>query len=433
MSNTAIEFSGVTKIYNIRERGSFSGGQHRTIKDSFSRSMNKIRQKFKMNQSNDLSNNYNDYIRAVDNVSFKVKKGEALGIIGANGSGKTTILRLLANVTKPSSGEISVLGKIAPLLSVGAGFHAELTGRENVYLNATILGLTKKEIDERYEKIVSFAELERFMDTPVKRYSSGMYVRLGFAVAVNIDPDIFLIDEILSVGDLSFQRRCLDTMGMIRKTDKSIVFISHNISAVKGLCDRVIWMDKGKNRQEGDPSEVISAYTSYMTSKSQFIGDTSYKGGKTRWGTGEAKFTNVELLNSEGKKAASFVPGDEIRVKLEYEAYEKIDSPAFWVGIINDGGVTVFGSYYNKERVGEYLIDEGEGVIECTIDSTLMRPGNYSVMVGIAGELGTLMIDRIGKATEFFIKPNKPDGFEKFYNYGAPGLCNFFHEWEKVR
>jgi len=423
MNNPAIEFSGVTKIYSIRERG------YRTFRDSFSRSLNKVRQKFKRNPNNDLSSNDNNIIHALNNVSFGVDRGEALGIIGANGSGKTTILRLLANVTEPSSGEISVSGKVAPLIHVGAGFHPELTGRENVYLNATIMGLSKDEIDKKYEDIVSFAELERFMDTPVKRYSSGMYVRLGFAVVANIDPDIFLIDEILSVGDLAFQRKCLNTMSKIRKTDKSIVFVSHNISAVKGLCDRVIWLNKGEITREGDPSEVISAYTSYMTSKSQFVQDTSYIGGKTHWGTGEARFTNVELLNSEGKKADIFVPGDEITVRLEYKANKRIDSPVFWIGIINDDEVKVFGSHYNKERVGEYIIKE-KGALNCTIDTRLLRPGNYYVMVGVYGEFG-LAYDRIGRACTMTIMYKKKKGYEKYYGYGAPGIVNLPHKWTK--
>jgi lipopolysaccharide transport system ATP-binding protein len=426
MNKPAIEFSGVTKIYSIRERG------YQTLRDSFSRSLNKFRQKFKSNSNNNLSNTENNYIRAIDDVSFKVDRGEALGIIGANGSGKTTILRLLAKVTIPSSGEISVSGKVAPLIHVGAGFHPELTGRENIYLYATIMGLSKQEIDEKYNDIVSFAELERFMDTPVKRYSSGMYVRLGFAVVANIDPDIFLIDEILSVGDLRFQRKCLNTMSNIRKTDKSIVFVSHNLSSVKGLCDRVIWLDKGEIRKEGVPSDLISAYTSYMTSKTQFVQDTSYIDGKTRWGTGEVRFTNVELLNSEGKRTNIFAPGDEITVRLEYKANKRINSPVFWVGIINDNEVKVFGSYYNKERVGEYFI-KGKGALNCKIDSRLMRPGSYYVMAGIYGEVGNLAIDRIGRACTFTIRDEKVGDFERLYGYGAPGVINIRHEWVRNR
>jgi len=422
MNSTAIKFSGVTKIYSIRERG------YRTFRDSFSRSLNNVLQKFKRNPNSDLPNNESNVIRALDNVSFKVGRGEALGIIGANGSGKTTILRLLANVTKPSSGDITVLGKVAPLIQVGAGFHPELTGRENVYLNATIMGMSRIEIDERYDNIVTFAELERFMDTPVKRYSSGMYVRLGFAVVANIDPDIYLIDEILSVGDLAFQRKCLDTMSRIRKTDKSIVFISHNLSAVRDLCDRIIWLDKGKIREEGDPSEIVDEYTSYMTSKSQYL-NTDKIGQSAHWGTGEARCKSIEILNLDGKKSSEFIAGDLIRIQFEYVAKQKINSPVFYIGVFNDNDDKIFGSYYNKERKKPYSI-EGNGVFECKIDTRSFRQGSYYVMPGISGEIGKLSMDAWMRAASFIIHKNKL--LTNYDGYGAPGIVNMPHEWKKI-
>ena len=456
MSDTPIKFRSVSKSYYIRERG------YRTFRSEFTNWMKRITTwaknkapitpvnsanaihhtpifaarpvKYEANPSErhekiDMKPSQSDnIIWALKDVSFEVKKGETLGIIGANGSGKTTILRLLARVTAPTEGNINVSGKVAPLIQVGAGFHPELTGKENVYLNASIMGLAKKEIDKKYDDIVSFAELEGFMDTPVKRYSSGMYVRLGFAVVVNIDPDIFLIDEILSVGDISFQRKCLNEMGKIRKSKKAIVFVSHNMSAIKGICDRVIWLEKGEIWKEGNPDNVISAYTTYMTSESQFSGDTSYVGGKTRWGTGEARFTNVDVLNSNKEKTGIFSPREEITIRLEYIAYNKIDSPVFWVGLFNDDEVKVFGTHYNKSRVGKYSI-KGKGVLTCTIDNFLMRPGVYYVMVGIYGEVGDLAIDRIGHAATFRISDEKVDGFEKYHGYGAPGVVNFPHKW----
>ena len=423
MSKPAIEFSGVTKIYSIRERG------YRTFRDSFSRSLNKVRQKFKRNPNSDLSSNDNNIIRALDHVSFKVDRGEALGIIGANGSGKTTILRLLANVTEPSSGEIKVRGKVAPLIQVGAGFHPELTGRENVYLNATIMGLNKEEIDNKYEDIVSFAELERFMDTPVKRYSSGMYVRLGFAVVANIDPDIFLIDEILSVGDLAFQRKCLDTMSKIRKTDKSVVFVSHNLSAVKGLCDRVIWLDEGEFREEGNPSEIVDKYTSYMTSQLQYL-NTDKIGKSARWGTGEARCKSIEILNLDGKKTSEFIAGDLIRIRFAYMAKQKINSPVFYIGVFNDNDDKIFGSYYNKERKNPYSI-EGNGVLECKIDTRSFRRGIYYIMPAISGEIGGLSMDAWMRVASFVIHKNKL--LTNYDGYGAPGFVNMPHEWKKIK
>lgn len=219
-------------------------------------------------------------------------------------------------------------------------------------------------------------------------------------------------------------------MGKIRKTNKSIVFISHNLSAVKGLCDRVIWLDKGEILKEGNPSDVIDAYASYMASKSQFVNDISYVGGKTRWGTGEARFTSVKVLNSKGAEVDSFTPGDKVTIRLEYEAYKEIVSPVFWVGLFNEDEVRIFGSYCNKERVGEYSIN-GKGKLECVIDSLLMRPGNYYVMVGIYGEVGNLAIDRIGRACVFTVIHRNDSTFEKYNGYGALGVVNFQHTWRK--
>ncbi len=423
--DTIIKFKNVSKSYNIRPRG------YKSLREELSSSLKSLLHIKHATQHSKLKTQHGSTLWALKDVSFSVKKGEAVGIIGANGSGKTTILRLLSKVTAPTRGYIDISGRVAPLIQVGAGFHPELTGRENVYLNATIMGLTKKEIDKKYNAIVSFAELDGFMDTPVKRYSSGMYVRLGFAVVANIDPDIFLIDEILSVGDLNFQRKCLDTMGKIRKSNKSIVFVSHNISAVRGLCDRVIWLNKGNIEQEGDPDDVINAYVSYMTSKSTFINDTSYVGGKTRWGTSEARFTKVEVLNAEGIRSNRFLPGDKIVVRLEYEAYQKIDSPTFWIGLMNKDEIKVFGTYYNKNRVGEYSIN-GKGSLSCVIDSLPIRPGAYYVMVGIYGEFGDLAIDRIGRAAEFEIEPVNGNEFDDYNGYGAEGAVNLPHQWELI-
>ena len=430
MSETAIKVNSIFKSYNIRERG------YRSFREEIGRVFRSMIRRMpysdnSMYHESLQSPQGRDYFWALKDVSFEVKKGEALGIIGANGSGKTTILRLLSKVTAPTKGDINIYGKVAPLIQVGAGFHPELTGKENIYLNATIMGLKKREIDKKYNDIVSFAELNGFMDTPVKRYSSGMYVRLGFAVVANIDPDIFLIDEILSVGDLSFQRKCLDTMSRIRKTDKGIVFVSHNLSAVRGLCDRVIWLNKGEIQKEGNPDVVINAYVKYMTSKSTFVNDTSYVSDKTRWGTGEARFTNIGVFNSEGKRTHSFTPGDEIVIKLDFEAYKRLDCPIFWVGLFNTDEVKVFGTYYNKKRAGEYSVED-KGHLSCSINSLSLKPGIYYVMVGIYGEVGDLAIDRIGRAEEFEIEFKYRDDLKQYHGYGAEGVVNLPHQWEFI-
>jgi len=202
---------------------------------------------------------------ALDDVSFEIKKGETMGIIGPNGSGKSTILKLIAGVMVPSRGSVEIAGKIAPLIELGAGFHPELTGRENIYLNGSILGLNRSEIDERFDDIVEFSDLSEFIDTPIKHYSSGMYMRLGFSIAIHIEPEILLIDEILAVGDIAFQQKCMEKMNEFKKNGVTIVFVSHSLEAIKNFCQKAIWLDKGKIKEEGEPEKVIAAYQASLS------------------------------------------------------------------------------------------------------------------------------------------------------------------------
>lgn len=202
---------------------------------------------------------------ALKNVSFKVRRGETLGIVGPNGAGKSTVLKLIAGVTQPSKGKIIVNGKVSPLIELGAGFHPELTGRENIYLNGSILGLKRTEIDKKFKSIVDFAELWDFIDTPIKFYSSGMYMRLGFSIAISVEPEILLIDEILAVGDASFQKKCLEKMNEFKKNKVTIVFVSHNLGAIKDFCQRAIWLERGKIKEEGEPEKVITAYQTSLS------------------------------------------------------------------------------------------------------------------------------------------------------------------------
>ncbi len=437
MSDCVIKFDSVSKSYKIHERGyrSFRGefaNWMRRIAQSAKRKANNVShsaQSTPLSAPNTLqSSQEDDILWALKDVSFKVNRGEVLGIIGANGSGKTTILRILSGVTSPTKGTVSVNGKVAPLIQVGAGFHPELTGRENVYLNATIMGLSKNEIDEKYDDIVSFAELERFMDTPVKRYSSGMYVRLGFAVVANINPDIFLIDEILSVGDLSFQRKCLETMRNIQKSDKSIVFISHNLSAVKGLCDRIVWLDKGEIQKEGSPDEVINAYTAYMTSKSQLVNDTSYVGGKTRWGSGEITIEKIELINTKGEVSNTFIRGEDIKIKINYKVQKKVEPPIFWLWISNTDEVKIVGFCYNELAKRKVCINKG-GILECKFKMMDVFEGNYFLMVGIYDEISTTAYDRIGRSATFSIKyPNNEFSNNIYKGYILDFPCSWKHK-----
>ncbi len=244
MNNTVVQFENVSKRYSL--------GKSLLLKEA-------ILDVFRHDQTKDFW--------ALSNVRFSIQKGETLGIIGVNGSGKSTILKLIAGVILPTKGTVTVDGKISPLIELGAGFHSELSGRENVYLNGTILGLTKKQIDRRFDTIVQFAELEEFIDTPVKHYSSGMFMRLGFSVAVHVDPEILLIDEIFAVGDSGFQKKCFKKMKEFHKRGVTIVFVSHSLETVKSFCQRVILLQHGKVIDTGKPKEIIAAYNTLLANQ----------------------------------------------------------------------------------------------------------------------------------------------------------------------
>ena len=279
---------------------------------------------------------------AVDDVSFEVKKGETLGLIGPNGSGKTTLLKMLNGIFWPDKGKITIKGRVGALIEVGAGFHPMLTGRENVYINAAILGMTKEEVDEKFDDIVEFADIGDFLDTPVKFYSSGMFVRLGFAVAVHCEPDILLVDEVLAVGDMSFQRRCLNKLKELQEKGTTIVFVSHNLTAVQSVCSNVLWMERGIMKQLGNTQQVINDYVD-KTNKEIIAFTTNADVSSERFGSGEIQIDSVRLLH-DGKENNSFNIGDSMCVEISYRAFRRIKEPIFWIAICDKQGRKLAGS-----------------------------------------------------------------------------------------
>lgn len=240
-----------------------------------------------------------DVLWALKEVSFNVNVGEIVGIIGRNGAGKSTLLRVLSRITYPTSGKIKVNGRVASLLEVGTGFHEELTGRENIYLNGSILGMTRKEITANLDAIIAFADVERFIDTPIKRYSTGMRLRLGFAVAAHLNSDVLIVDEVLAVGDVGFQKKCLESMGDLRNRGRTVLFVSHNMAAVENLCPRAIWIDGGRVRDDGDAKEIIPAYmATFAGAKS---GGYDFRDVENRFGNGDIRYTGIELLDFDRK------------------------------------------------------------------------------------------------------------------------------------
>lgn len=306
---------------------------------------------------------------ALDDVSFTVRKGEALGLIGANGAGKSTLLSIIANTMSATSGSVRSTGVISSLLELGAGFHPDLTGRENVILYGSIMGISRETMRERFDAIVDFSGLHEFIDQPVRFYSSGMYVRLGFAVAVQVDPDILLIDEVLAVGDADFQRKCLDKMAEFRDAGKSMLIISHDMHAIRKISDRIAYLDRGRLRGLGDPAEMSALYEE-DTLQGRF--------GRLRkeWGTGEVKITSVEMVDASGKPCAD-APADQVlRFIVNWQAQHRIESATFGFSINNEGGEIVFGS--NTEISGYDVPPlEGSGSLMFTLDASPLHAANY--------------------------------------------------------
>jgi lipopolysaccharide transport system ATP-binding protein len=251
---------------------------------------------------------------ALRDLSFSVKRGEAVGIVGRNGSGKSTLLKLLSRITEPTTGRIRYRGRLASLLEVGTGFHPELTGRENIFLNAAILGMRRSEVERKFDEIVAFSEVERFLDTPVKRYSSGMYVRLAFGVAAHLEPDILLVDEVLAVGDASFQKKCLGKMGNVVSEGRTVLFVSHNMAAVSALCTRGILLEAGRLELSGSPQEVIERYLS----RSRADASLPIASRQDRRGDGRVRFTRITILNERDEPAETVISGQDMSVVLEY-------------------------------------------------------------------------------------------------------------------
>jgi ABC-type polysaccharide/polyol phosphate transport system ATPase subunit len=363
---STIQFESVSKRYYL-------GATRRSLREAMARSTSKV-----LRQQGD---HQHQEFWALRDVTFEVGHGEALGIVGPNGAGKTTILKLLSRVTQPTKGRIKTDGRVAALIELGAGFHPDLTGRENVFLNGTIMGLSQREIRRRFDSIVAFAELEQFIDTPIKRYSSGMYARLGFSVAAHVDPDILLVDEVLSVGDEAFQQKCFHFIHAFVESGRTSVFVSHSLYAIEQLCDRLIWLDHGGIAQQGDPATVLRAYMDetdrHLISGGQdqetFAGD-------------QLRINTARVMDAVRQPSQTFCTGDDIVVAIDYETDKRLNRPYFCVWISEAGSHIPLLS-------ANMLLDnfplphvEGPGTLECRFKSTPLMPRAYNVWVEVYGE-----------------------------------------------
>jgi ABC-2 type transport system ATP-binding protein len=339
------------------------------------------------------SGNYEEQ-HALKDISLEVKKGEFFGIVGRNGSGKSTLLKIIAGIYQPTKGTVQVNGRLVPFIELGVGFNAELTGRENVYLNGALMGFTKKQIDEQYDQIVEFAEIGRFMDQKLKNYSSGMQVRLAFSMAIRSDADILLIDEVLAVGDADFQRKCFEYFRSLKRNKKTVIFVSHDMNAVREYCDRAVMIEKSELVAEGDPEKIAVEYTRIFTDKDRKVGEQ--ENGK-RWGNGALRYTKVIA------KPTSLQDSQPVKLTLQAEALKQIENPIFGFGIKNSAGQHLLGTNTKIKHLKVPTLKPGERVsVEWEVPN-VFADGQYQIDLAIVEADGLTECDWWEDAVSFTV------------------------------
>jgi lipopolysaccharide transport system ATP-binding protein len=368
-----------------------------------------------------------NWIWSLKEVSFEVQRGEVLGIVGRNGAGKTTLLKVLSRITEPNEGEAEIEGRVGSLLEVGTGFHPELTGRENIYLNGAILGMKKAEIDRKFDQIVSFAETEQFIDTPVKRYSSGMSVRLAFAVSAHLEPEILLLDEVLAVGDAGFQAKCLERIRSLREQGGTILLVSHNMASIVSLCSRVLWLEAGRILLEGSPDSVVHRYLGSTRSNALA---RSLADQKQRHGEGAARMTAVSLYERENPASGVIGSGADVNVEIAYRAEtgKRIDSLVAAITIENELRQRI--AFCQNTLVGrDFSAVAGEGAMVCSIRRLPLVPGQYSLSLALW--VNGVPADGIYQALDFQVSPGRfyPTGLVPLASYGNV-LLDYDWAWQ---
>ncbi|TMD43648.1 MAG: ABC transporter ATP-binding protein [Chloroflexi bacterium] len=376
----AVSFEGVNKTFRIYEQ------RHELLKEALIRRRRGVYKEF----------------YALRDVSFDVEPATTVGLIGPNGAGKSTALKLIARILHPNGGEVRVAGRVSALLELGTGFHPDYTGRENIFLNGALLGLRRELIRRRLDEIIRFSGLERFIDNPVKTYSSGMYMRLGFAIAVNVDPDVLLVDEVLAVGDAEFAQKCYERINRFRSEGKTIVFVSHDLAAVRRFCDRTLWIDQGAIRADGSPDQVTDEYLADV----QHRGHASADGAEAsdQWRTGDVQIARVELLDGAGRPQYVFEPGDRMQVRITYRCKHPVRRPVFSIGLTRqDDGVICFAT---NSKTSGFDIPEisGGGTVGVNLTSLNLLEAGYLVSAKISDEEDRITYDYFDRRLEFRVR-----------------------------
>ncbi len=359
---------------------------------------------------------------ALKEVSFSVNEGDIVGVIGRNGAGKSTLLKILSHITRPTTGRVEIRGRVSSLLEVGTGFHRDLTGRENIYLNGVLLGMKKQEIDQKFDEIVSFAEVEPFIDTPVKRYSSGMKVRLAFGVAAHLEPEILLVDEVLAVGDAAFQSKCLGKMSDVSRQGRTVLFVSHSMAAIRQLCTRAVVIRQGKLVADGDTNEMIDWYLASLDAQKS---GNSLETTVERLGNGKLRFVQATLEDQNGRKTTHPISGDPLTATLSFHANEPLICVTFLMTIYNQYGVAV--SHFSVVSGGKkFRVQQGNGVTRCEIPRLPLPLGRYRIDIAAFDEGGRL--DSIVGALFFDVTSSR--FFSTFYTPKAKfSTALIDHHW----
>jgi len=369
MSNQAITIENLGKRYTIGRERPKSDGMRHVIESAFRHPLGWLR-------SGRQKNLQRADIWALRDISLQINEGEVVGIIGNNGAGKSTLLKILSRITAPTEGKIRIKGRIASLLEAGTGFHQELTGRENIFLNGAILGMSRAEIIRKFDEIVEFSGVEEFIDTPVKRYSSGMYVRLAFAVAAHLDPEILVVDEVLAVGDAAFQKKCLGRMGKFAQSGRTVLFVSHNMEAIRTLCHRATWLKDGRLHGDGRANEIIAEYLSAANESSFSCSNSNYG----------LIIQKVVLRNGRGEENREFTPNDELCVEINYDAQKRLERPYFVLEVQGVNGSCFTANMLLDGCQPEVLADKG--TLSCRFKSLPLIPQGYSIKLAVSARNG---------------------------------------------